>query len=149
MLTLLPSGARRISETVPTWTPDISTLALAFKPPTSSACKRSVYVRRKKVLPLLSCSSNPASSANPMATNSPTFHSRPDLFISKVILFRIGNAFNEPPDDRVGRAEDFIRRARGVNFLIVQHHDALAYRASAAHIVSDDYRSDIQPVAHT
>src|SRR5207302_21366 len=83
-----------------------------------------------------------------MKTNKPTFHSRRGLLISKMMFFGIGHAVNEAAHNWIFRLEDFLWSPSSVNFAVVQHHNALAEAAGAAHIVSDDDGGDIQAVPH-
>src|ERR1017187_5911311 len=115
MVTLLPSGASLMAETVPTWTPDMSTWARVFKPPTLWAVSRMLYVGRKKLSPFLNCSSSTASSTRPMKTNKPTFHSSRDLSILKAEFFRIGYALNKLAHDRVLGVENLVWGSGRVN----------------------------------
>src|SRR6266568_2765704 len=152
MVTLVPCGLSLMSETVPTCTPAISTEARVFSPPTLAARSRMLYVGRKKVVPLLNWSKSTASSTRPMRTNNPTFHSRCDLFISKpaseLVIFGVRNALYKAFHDGILGLKHFIGRASRINLAVVQHQDALAQPARAAHIMGDHYRGHLQPIAH-
>src|SRR6266568_690817 len=152
MVTLVPCGLSLMSETVPTCTPAISTEARIFSPPTLAARSRMLYVGRKKVVPLLNWSKSADSSTRPMRTNNPTFHSRRDLFISQprseIEVFGVRNALDKAFHDGVLGCKHFIGRSSGVNLAVVQHQDALAQPARAAHVMSDHYRGHLQPIAH-
>src|SRR6266705_562223 len=63
-------------------------------------------------------------------------------------MFVIGHPLNKSPHDWILRVKDLICRSRGMDFLVVQHHDTLADPASAAHIMSYNHRSDVEAIAH-
>src|SRR5881628_1770238 len=101
MVTFVPLGFSLISETVPTCTPDIRTLALVFKPPMFFETRYKLYVGRNSEAPLLNCSNNTASSTSPMNTNRPTLHSRRFLSILKCVFLRVRHTVDKLPHNRI------------------------------------------------
>src|SRR5436305_12967261 len=109
MVTLVPLGPSLISDTDPTWTPAIKTVARVFNPPMFFATRYKLYVGRNSEAPLLNCSSSAARSTSPINTNRPTLHSSRFLSILERVFLRVRNTLDELAHNRVLRIENLVR----------------------------------------
>src|ERR1051326_265924 len=134
-----PSGATSVPTTLPIDTPLYKTAARFFSPATVAERKRNSYVGVKRFNPLLKMSKRAAITRIPSATKKPTFKAKRVSFISKIMLFRVGNAIEEPVHHGIGALKGLLRCARETDFALVQHEYPLGDPAGTAHVMSDGY----------
>src|SRR5581483_5714759 len=96
-------------------------------------------------MPSLKLTIKAARTARPIATKSPTFNSKRELFIiSNRLLFDVGDAVDKAVHDRVGGLENLLGGLVGVNAALMQHEDATADARGAAHIVRDRHGGHVE-----